>query len=155
VVRSYLTAWIPSGRPTYEEVFWARAGGLLLPFLLLGSLVFGYPSIAWLAVGFAGYLCIPGNDRTAAERQNDDADLSLPGAIGVTIVFVVGIVVLSTPTVENQFAAAKSVAPTVVTSVTDALGSIDFGALVIGGIYGVFAKTAYRWHTADEVRPPN
>lgn len=151
MVRSYLTAWIPAGQPTYEEVFWARAGGLLLPFLLLGSLVFGYPSIAWLAVGFAGCLCIPGNDRTAAERQNDDADYSLPGAFGFAIVALLAGLALSSAPAANAIEFVRGLSPSVVA----AIESVDFVALTVGGVYGVFAKTAYRWHTADEVRPPN
>ena len=148
--RSYLTAWIPRGKPTYEEVFWARVGGLGLPFVLLVALASDVPSTTWLAVGFAGYLCIPGTDRTAAERQNAHRDYTLPEASGFAILVLLAGVALSTAHVETVIAIVRSLAPTVV----DAIESVDFAALTTGGIYGAFAKTLFRWRTADEARPP-
>lgn len=154
MTRRYRTAWIPQGEPTYEEVFWARIGGLLLPFILLGALVFGRPSTTWSVVGFAGYLCIPADDRSAEARQGDDTDYSLPVAVGIPVLLVLAVVALSTAPVESAIDTLLAQAPTFVTTVVDVLGSVDFAALTIGGMYGFFARTAWRWHTADVVRPP-
>lgn len=151
MIRSYLTAWIPAGKPTYEEVFWARVGGIGLPFVLLSAVEFDALSTTWLAVGFAGYLCVPVTDRTAEERQHDHRDYTLPEAFGVAIVALLAGVALSTAPVENAIGFVRGVAPTVV----DAIGGVDFAALTIGGIYGVFAKTLYRWLDADDVQPPD
>lgn len=146
--RSYLTPWIPAGEPTDEEVFWARVGGLALPFVLLGALTYDYPSIPWLLVGFAGYLCVPATDRTAAARRNDH-NFTLPEAFGFAIVALLAGLALSSAPAANAIGFVRGLAPTIV----DAIESVGFVGLTIGGMYGAFAKTAYRWHGADEVRP--
>jgi hypothetical protein len=154
-LRRYLSARIPEGKPTYEEVFWARVGGLVLPVLLLGTVASDTRSAVWLAVGSAGYLCTPADNRPPAKRQEDGTDYPLPVAFGAAIFMMLVVVGLSTEPVGNAIENVISVGPTALRDVIDTVETVDVDVLVTGGIYGVFARTGYRWYNADEIRPPD
>jgi hypothetical protein len=93
---------------------------------------------------------VPATDRTTAARRNDH-DFTLPEAVGFAIVALLAGLALSSAPAENAIGIVRGPAPTVV----DGIEGVDFAALTIGGLYGVFAKTLSRWRNADDGRPPD